>query len=279
MRRTRTLVILLFAVLSGAVAAFSALRYLQSRPTPLIQANTASNTRSVVVAARDVPLGQRLRDEDVKVIEWPVEALPRGIARATSEVVGRSVVDDLDTNEPILATKLAEGGLYGMVPLIPEGMRAVSISVDQVVAVAGYVTPQTRVDVILIKDDPRVAEKVSKVILENLKVLAANQVISEDDEGEPIVSSVVTVLVTPTQAEKLTLADTQGTLRMALRNTLDLESYETEGERESRLFRSAGTAAPAPRPRIGTTTRTPSESIIEMYRGGVRTLITYGESR
>lgn len=277
MRRKRTLLVLLLALVSGAVAAFSALRYLQNRPTPLIAANT-TDTRPVVVAAREVSLGHTLTDDDVRVIDWPADALPSGIATATSEVVGRTVVDDLDTNEPILAAKLAEGGLYGMVPLIPEGMRAVSVSVDQVVAVAGYVTPRTRVDVILIMDAPGGSETLSKVILENLTVLAANQVITENEEGQPIVSSVVTVLVTPQQAEKITLADTQGTLRLALRNTLDLESYETEGERESRLFRTAG-STPAPRARVGTTTRAPSESIIEMYRGGQRTLVTYGESR
>lgn len=278
MRRTRTLVILLFALLSGAVAAFSALRYLQNRPTPVIQANTTPST-GVVVAAREIPLGHVLTEGDVKVIEWPSDALPSGTASATTEVVGRSVVDNLDPNEPVLAAKLAESGLYGMVPLIPEGMRAVSVSVNNVVAVAGYVTPRTRVDVILIKDDPRVSETVSRVILENLRVLAADQVISENEEGEPEPSAVVTVLVTPSQAEKLTLADTRGTLRLALRNTLDLASYATEGERESRLFVTGGPVAPAPRPRTGTTTSTPSESIIEMYRGGVRTLITYGESR
>lgn len=277
MRRKRTLLVLLLALISGAVAAFSALRYLQNRPTPLIAANTA-DTRPVVVAAREVALGQTLSEDDVRVIDWPADALPGGIHTATSEVVGRTVVDDLDTNEPILAAKLAEGGLYGMVPLIPEGMRAVSVSVDQVVAVAGYVTPRTRVDVILIMEQPGSSETRSKVILENLTVLAANQVITENEEGQPIVSSVVTVLVTPEQAEKITLADTQGTLRLALRNTLDLEPHETEGERESRLFNTAGTT-PAPRARVGTTSRTPSESIIEMYRGGQRTLVTYGGSR
>jgi pilus assembly protein CpaB len=277
MRRKRTLLVLLLALISGAVAAFSALRYLQNRPTPLIAASTA-DTRPVVVAARDVALGQTLTEDDVRVIDWPANSLPSGIATATSEVVGRSVVDDLDTNEPILASKLAEGGLYGMVPLIPEGMRAVSVSVDQVVAVAGYVTPRTRVDVILIMEAPGTSETRSKVILENLQVLAANQVITENEEGQPIVSSVVTVLVTPEQAEKVTLADTQGTLRLALRNTLDLEPHETEGERESRLFNTAGNT-PAPRARVGTTSRAPSESIIEMYRGGQRTLVTYGGSR
>jgi pilus assembly protein CpaB len=269
--------ILLLALVSGAVAAFSALRYLQNRPTPLIAASSP-DTRPVVVAAREVALGHTLTEDDVRVIAWPADALPSGIATTTDEVVGRSVVDDLGMNEPILTVKLAEGGLYGMVPLIPQGMRAVSVSVDQVIAVAGYVTPRTRVDIILIMETPGSSETQSKVIMENLTVLAADQVITENSEGQPIVSSVVTVLVTPQQAEKITLADTQGTLRLALRNTLDLESYETDGERESRLFRTAG-STPAPRARVGTTSRAPSESIIEMYRGGQRTLVTYGESR
>jgi len=275
MKKRRTLVILLLAILSGSVAAVSTLRFLQDRAEPLLAAPVAVETRPVVVAARDVPLGARLGEEDVQVIQWPASALPAGMASATSEVVGRSVITDLKTNEPILAAKLADTGLFGMIPLIPAGMRALSVRVDEVVGVAGFVTPQTRVDVILIMQPPGQRETISKVILQNVQALAANQQISETEDGQPLVSTVVTVLVTPEQAEKLALASTQGRIQMALRNSLDLEAVQTNGELESRLF-VTGTPTPIrPQARVGTTTRAPSESIIEMYRGGVRTLVTY----
>ena len=174
-----------------------------------------------------------------------------------------------------MATKLADTGLHGMIPLIEPGMRAISVAVDQVVGVAGFVTPGTRVDVILIMQPPGERENLARVILQNIQALAANQQITEGEDGQPIISTVVTVLVNPDQAEKLALAANRGRIQMALRNTLDLESISTEGERESRLFRTVGGGTGRPAPRIGATTRPPSESIIEMYRGGARTLITY----
>ena len=274
MKKKRTLVVLLLALLSGSVAAFSVVRYLEARPTPLM-ANTTTTTRPVVVAARQVPLGTTLSEADVQVIQWPANALPQGISSAVSEVLGRTILDDLEINEPILAGKLADTGLKGMIPLIPAGMRALSVKVDEVVGVAGFVTPQTRVDVILIMAPPGERESRSQVILQNVQAIAANQQITETEAGEPLVSTVVTVLVTPEEAEKLSLAAAQGRIQMALRNSLDLESVETAGERESRLFNTSPVSSSRPQARTGRTTTRPSEGIIEMYQGAVRTLVTY----
>lgn len=276
MKKKRTLIVLLLAMLSGSVAAWSALRYLRDRPAPLVASTPAVETTPVVVAVEDLALGKKLTEEDVKVVQWPSETLPPGHASDPSEVVGRSIVNDIHTHEPILAARLADTGLYGMIPLIPSGMRALSVRVDEVVGVAGFVTPQTRVDVILILRPPGANETSAKVILQNIQALAANQQITENEAGEPMVSTVVTVLVTPEQAEKLALAATQGRIQMALRNTLDLEGVETDGERESRLFATASEAAPSGRVvRRSAAPRASSESIIEMYQGGVRTLISY----
>ncbi len=274
MKKKRTLVVLLLAILSGSVAAVSAVRYLEDRPTPLMASGPAE-MQPVVVAAQDISLGTKLTAEDLRIVNWPSDGLPAGYATSTAEVVGRSVVRDIHMNEPILTLKLADTGLHGLIPLIPAGMRALSVKVDEVVGVAGFVTPQTRVDVILIMQPPGGQEPQSKVILQNIQALAANQQITENDAGQPIISTVVTVLVTPEEAEKLSLAANQGRIQMALRNTLDRDTIETTGERSSRLF---VTTVAAPRPSAGRTvapTRAPSESIIEMYRGGVRTLISY----
>jgi pilus assembly protein CpaB len=275
MKKKRTLVVLLLAILSGSVAAVSAVRYLEDRPTPLM-ASSPTEMQPVVVAAQDISLGTKLTAEDLRIVNWPSDGLPAGYATSTAEVVGRSVVRDIHMNEPILTLKLADTGLHGLIPLIPAGMRALSVKVDEVVGVAGFVTPQTRVDVILIMQPPGGQEPLSKVILQNIQALAANQQITENDAGQPIVSTVVTVLVTPEEAEKLSLAANQGRIQMALRNTLDRDTIETTGERSSRLF--VTTVAAPPRPAAGrpvAPTRAPSESIIEMYRGGVRTLISY----
>ncbi|HSH75170.1 MAG TPA: Flp pilus assembly protein CpaB [Longimicrobiales bacterium] len=276
MKKKRTVLVVILALVSGTIAAVSAVRYLDARPTPLLAA-APEETRPVVVAARPVSLGTTLVEEDLKVIDWPASVLPEGFAAATSEVVGRTVIDDLQLNEPVLTGKLADTGLHGMIPLIPEGLRALSVKVDEVVGVAGFVTPQTRVDVILILQPPGQREFRGQVILQNIRALAANQQITESEDGQPVVSTVVTVLVTPDEAEKLALAASQGRIQMALRNSLDLESVETDGETESQLFSTGNPVASRPRPRtvVGTTTAAPSESIIEMYQGAVRTLITY----
>ncbi len=274
MRQKRLSLVLLLAVLSGAVAGYSILTYLRQRPTRLIAAESNRSSLPVVVAARDLDLGQVVTEDDVRLVDWPSDAVPEGYARSLNEVVGRGLIAELRTNEPVLNSKLAgaaEGA--GLPPLIPTGMRALSVRVDEVVGVAGFVTPQTRVDVILTIQPNGSAEPRSKVILQNVRALAAGQEIRRDEDGKPMTVTVVTVLVTPEDAEKLVLASTQGRIQMALRNTLDLETVETDGERVSSLF---GTRRPGATVRTGTTAATNnSPSIIEMYKGGVRTLISY----
>jgi pilus assembly protein CpaB len=275
MRKKRTLLVLILAIVSGSLAGYSALRYLQNRPAPLLMASAPEATQSVVVASRELPLGSKLTENDVQLVAWPASAIPAGYASSPGEVVGRSLISAMHLNEPVMAAKLADTGLHGMIPLIEPGMRAISVKVDEVVGVAGFVTPGTRVDVILIMQLPGERESIGKVILQNIQAVAANQQITEGEDGQPMVSTVVTVLVAPDQAERLALAATRGRIQMALRNTLDLEAIETEGERESRLFRTTTGGTPRPAVRVGTTSRATAESIIEMYRGGARTLITY----
>jgi pilus assembly protein CpaB len=144
-----------------------------------------------------------------------------------------------------------------------------------VVGVAGFVTPQTRVDVILIMTPVGGSDPVSKVILQNVQALAAGAEIQETEDGRPVTVPVVTVLVTPAEAEKLALASNEGEIRLAFRNTLDMESVETGGERASRLFAGTESSLARPTVRTGSTAPTARESIIEIYRGGVRTLVSY----
>jgi pilus assembly protein CpaB len=273
------LLILALAVISGLGAGYSALNYLGDRATPLTpDGDGDAETQPVVLASRDLPLGKVLDETDLIQVEWPAATVPAGFAATTDELVGRSLLANVQANEVILPSKLADVGLYGIVPLIPEGMRALAVKVDEVVGVAGFVTPQTRVDVILIMTPPGGREPISKVILQNIQALAAGQQIQETEDGTPITVTVVTVLVTPEEAERLALAATEGRIQMALRNTLDQEDVETSGERASRLFAGMGSAG---RGRAATVNRstpipaTPQESIIEIYRGGARTLISY----
>ena len=277
MKNTRVLLIVALAVISGLGAGYSALRYLSDRPTPLPGVGTGKQeTQPVVLASRDLPLGKVLEEADLMIVEWPANAVPAGYAGSVQELVGRSLMTNVQTNEAVLVTKLADSGLLGMIPLIPAGMRAMSVKVDEVVGVAGFVTPQTRVDVILIMTPPGTRDPISKVILQNIQTLAAGQEIRETEDGSPITVTVVTVLVTPEEAERLALAAKEGQIQMALRNTLDQEDVETSGERASGLF-AAGRAPMRSRPVVRSVSvpATPQESVIEIYRGGARTLISY----
>lgn len=275
MRRKRTLLALALAIVSGLVAGIASIRYLQDRPTPLLASESNAETRPVAVAARDLGVGDVLKIDDVRLVDWPAGSVPAGYAGSTAEVIGRSLITDVSVNEPLMATKLADTGLYGLVPLIPAGMRALSVRVDEVVGVAGFVTPRTRVDVILTMTIPGGRDPISKVILQNVQTLAAGQEIQQNEEGQPMTVTVVTVLVTPEEAEKLSLGASQGKIQMALRHTLDLETVETSGQYASRLFSVASGSTARRVIRSAPTSATSSESIIEMYQGGVRTLISY----
>jgi pilus assembly protein CpaB len=131
MKTTRVLLILALAVISGLAAGYAALRYLSDRPMPVVVSSARGETVPVVLAARDLPLGSVLEDADLRVVDWPAGVVPAGFAGSREELVGRSLIAEVRVNEAILATKLAELGLRGIIPLIPPGMRALSIRVDR----------------------------------------------------------------------------------------------------------------------------------------------------
>lgn len=273
MRRRRLLVILLLAIVSGLMAGYAALQFLRERPAGIIPSQTQTSTQNVVVAARDLPVAVPLGREDVRVVRWPAEALPAGFYQTVDEIVGRPLLAAVRTNEPILDAKLAsEEAGRGLALLVPDGMRAVSIPVDQVVNIVGYVQAETRVDVMLTVNSG--GSPLTKIVMENLQVAAANAILQRDEEGNPIPSSVVTFFVTPEDAEKLIHASRQGRVQLALRNTLDLEDIQTEGARMTDVLgqvrRPTGRVV-----RTGTTSAPASRGIIEFYRAGRRTLISY----
>jgi len=264
---------LIGASASGVLAGYVALVYVSAEPAPLEAAEPA---RTVVVAARDLPAGSVVKREDVEAVEWPGSAIPEGFATQAGEVVGRGLIVEVRKNEPILGSKLADKEAGGGLPItIPEGMRAVSVEVDEVIGVAGFVLPGTRVDVlatVMPGTDRR--ETTTRTILQNIRALAADQKYQQDVEGEPQYVTVVTLLVTPDEAEALTLAATEGRIQLALRNTLDMEEIETRGRRITSLIAPAAPrgAAPARRP----TPQADPERVIESFEGGSRTLLKFG---
>jgi pilus assembly protein CpaB len=270
---------LLGAGASGVLAGYFALVYVSDEPAPLEQVAPA---RTAVVASRDLPAGSIIRREDVRTVGWPGSAVPRGFATQSGEVVGRGLITEVRENEPILEAKLAEKeGGGGLSITIPGGMRAVSVRVDEVVGVAGFVLPGTRVDVLatVVPGTDR-NNTTTRTILQNVRTLATDQRYQQDVNGEPRLVTVVTLLVTPEQAEALTLAATEGRIQLALRNTLDLDEARTPGLRIASLIGPAP-AAGAGRPAAGRATtpaaasRTAAGQVIESYEGGRRTLLRF----
>jgi pilus assembly protein CpaB len=264
---------LIGATASGLLAGYVALVYVSAEPAPLEAAEPA---RTVIVAARDLPAGSVVKREDVEAVEWPGSAIPEGFATQPGDVVGHGLIVEVRKNEPILGWKLADkeaGG--GLSITIPAGLRAVSVEVDEVIGVAGFVLPGTRVDVlatVMPGTDRR--ETTTRIILQNVRALAADQRYQQDLEGEPQYVTVVTLLVTPDEAEALTLASTEGRIQLALRNTLDSEEIETRGRRITSLITPLAPrgAAPAPRP----APQADPERVIESFEGGSRTLLKFG---
>jgi pilus assembly protein CpaB len=269
--------VLMGAAASGLLAGYVALVYVSEAPTPLEAAVTSS--RTAVVASRDLPAGSVIRRDDVKTVSWPGSSVPQGFATEAGDVVGRGLITEVRQNEPLLDWKLAQreaGG--GLSITIPEGMRAVSVRVDEVVGVAGFVLPGTRVDVLVtvVPSSDRM-QSITRTILTNIRTLAADQRYQQDIDGEPRYVTVVTLLVTPEQAETLTLAATEGRIQLALRNALDSGETVTQGRRIASLV-----AGPAPPPaparapaRAAPPRPTTPDRVVESYEGGRRTLLRF----
>jgi pilus assembly protein CpaB len=278
-RRTRPFLLLILALVSGGVAAAVALRYIQQQSTPLMATEPAK--AQIIVAARSLPLGALVGERDVKTLDWTGGAVPAGFVSNPTDVVGRGLLVPVQENEPILTSKLAAVGAGGGLPvIIDEGMRAITIGVDQVVGVSGFVLPSTRVDVLLtLQSNENLKEPATKVLMQNVRTLAAGQSIQQDKEGKPVQVSVVTFLVSPEQAETLALASQQGRIQLTLRNMLDTAQVTTNGTRVSALMGTVPARRTATRraAAVRTATPEPTPTTVEVFRGGQRTLMKFGQ--
>ena len=272
MARIRLFAVFAIAIVAGGTFAFATYRYIQDRPAAVAQ----MQTRPVVVAAANLDLAAELRREDLKVIDWPAGSVPAGSFSNPQELIGRGLIQPVIQNAPILdgAMPPKEAGA-GLTPVIPEGMRAVSVRVNDVIGVAGYVLPGTRVDVVAtISPTDQHPDTTSKVILTNVKVLTAGTKIERDTvDHKPVTVNVVTLIVDPLQAERLTLAGTEGKIQLALRNPLDKTAPQTPGIRPAALLGyapPARTAVITRRVLVDSGPRLDPPPTVEMIRGDKR---------
>lgn len=240
-RRNRTLIVVGLAVVLASLASYGVYRAIQQIPVREVTVVE----RQFVVATQRIQAGSTITAAMVRSQAWPADAPVAGGFATPEEVIGRGTTSLFVPNEPITEIKLSPlGSGAGLAPMIPEGMRAVSVRVNDIVGVSGFVTAGSRVDLIVTVrpgDD-----SVSRIILNNLEVLASGVFTDQAtarEEGVARPASVVTVLVTPQDAEKLTLATNVGNIMLALRNPLDVEEVETRGVRTAALL-----AGPAPPP-------------------------------
>jgi pilus assembly protein CpaB len=194
----------------------------------------------VIVAANDIKLGSLLRDVDLTTAQF-VGPLPKGAILKKEDAIGRGVVSDLYQGEPIMDSRLAAvGSGGGLAATIPHGMRACAVKVDEVVGVAGFVTPGMRVDVLISGNPPGPVSPVDgpkvRTLFQNIEVLSAGTDIQKDGEGKPKSVQVVNLLVAPDQAELLSLASTQAHIQLVLRNPLDTQVAEVSGSALTHLY-------------------------------------------
>lgn len=282
MKRMRMLVLALISLILSGLVALLAHRVLRNRLT--------SDMSRVVVATQRLQLGSRLSPEKLRVVPWPRGSVPEGSFADAGPLTDRGVVVPIAPNEPVLESKLApkEAGA-GLTTAIPDGMRAVAVKVDPVIGVGGFVLPGTRVDVIVTGSLREGGGKdTSKVILESARVLSAGTSL-EDNDGKPRDVPVVTLLVSPEDAQKLALASVDGKIQLALRNPLDLRQVNPAAVKKEELYKgSTSAAAPeaaapgekAPwRPRRAVPAPVQTLYTVELIQGDKRDSLTFEATR
>ena len=231
-RHRRTTFVLTFALVTASIASAGVYRAVSRIPVREVEVAH----HYVVLAARPLALGTRLERADLKLVAWPTSNPLPGAFSRIEHVAGRGLISAVSENEPILESRLApESAGAGLSPAIPPGMRAISIKVNEVIGVAGFAVPGARVDVVATVRHP--SDAVSRILVSNVQVLTAGTRYEQQQprDAKPVPSTVVTLMVTPSQAERIALASVEGQLTLMLRNPLDTGDATTPGARLARL--------------------------------------------
>lgn len=286
MKNARPLVVILVSIIVGAAAVAVAARWVAT------QASIA--TTQVVVAARDLDVGTRLRPDMVQVVEWPANAALKEPFTSVDKVQERVINTQVLRGEPIVAGKLAAPGEKGgLSAVLEQGTRAITVKVNEIVGVAGFALPGNYVDVMVNTPDES-NRAVSKIVLQRILVLAVAQEVATGD-NKPRVVNAVTLQVTPQEAEQIDLARSIGSLSLVLRSQVDKEAATTVGARKTDLLKGSAIAllpaapavdtakagaGPAPKPVamrkpvVKPVTAKPVEDKLELIRGMKKTVET-----
>jgi|SRR5688572_1321457 len=245
MRNKRFFIVLVGALMFGVLAAVSVSRYLSSAQA------YSKNLNNVAVAKVAIPIGSKIVAEQIMVVQFPKESTPDGAYDSPEKLAGRVAVVNIAAREPITESRLAaEGTAAGLAAIIPEGYRAMTVKVDDAAGISGFIQPGTLVDVVVTIDPEGIARQdpISKIVLQNIKVLASGQNIDKpENEREATSVKAVTLQVTPEQAEKLALASSEGKLQLVMRSQIDQGDEKTTGINKRNLL-GGDIAKPVPEP-------------------------------
>jgi pilus assembly protein CpaB len=253
-----------------------------------LQNRTAQDHRpgaDVVIATTDLAVGAKIGPNDVKVVRMPAPDLPPNCYHAKEAVVDRGVVLPIQRGEFILPSKLSGKNVSGLPSLIPPGMRAVSVRVNEVVSVAGFVQPGTRVDVLLTGNPGGASEQQTTTVLENVSVIASGSRLERNANGETSSAPVITLLVSPEDAQRLTLASQQGRIQLALRNPLDTQQTDLAAARSGGLYKiSAPPPSTAPKTHVKAVKLQPAPPVsqkytVEVYKGDKKDVQNFDEGQ
>ncbi len=287
-RRTRHLVVLMIAIVTASIASFGVYRAMAQMPAQRVEP-----VKSVVVAARPLVIGAAITAKDVKLVLWPASSLVPGAITDIKAAVDRGLLTSVLENEPLTTDKLAsiESGA-GLSPAIPTGMRAISVKVNDVIGVAGFIVPGSRVDVVVTIRRPN--DSMTRTAASNVQVLTSGTRKAQENPGASVSrlgdtgETVVTLMVTPRDAERIALAQAEGQIMLVLRNPLDTDTTLTAGIKTDSLMGSepaaaaTATAGPVvraqapkraatPPPAVVTTPAPPAPPAVEAIRAGKRT--------
>lgn len=260
MRNKRLIIAILAAITFGLIAAVSVSRYLASA------AAYTRDLQTVVVAKVDIPIGSRIIAEQLTIAQFPRSVAPdEAFEGIDDKLVGRVAVTRIAAREPVTESRLAPiGSAGGLSSVIPDGYRAMTVKVDDVVGVSGFILPGALVDIVVVISPPKSSgqeDMISKIVLQNIKVLASGQNIDKPKNDREVerVPKAVTLQVTPEQAEKLALASSEGRLQLVMRNSIDQTDADTQGANKTTLL-SGEKAAPVPEPGLGNKENKPKKA-------------------
>lgn len=279
-RNKRTAVVVGIAVILAATASLGMYRIVSRVPQKAAEIKTID----VVVAQHPLKLGTRITADHVKIVQWPANAPVAGSFSKLEDVLNRGLISPVSENEPLTNAKLAalEAGA-GLPPSIPPGMRAISVKVNEVVGVAGFVVPGTRVDVMVtLPGKNHDEDSTTRVVVSNTQVLTAGTRYDQEKakDGAPIPSTVVTLLVSPDDGERIALAASEGQIMLTLRNPLDQDATATPGVRTASLLGRPAPEPPKPavhrgpakppQPVVATAPPAPAAYTVEAFRAAKR---------